>query len=928
MYKYIQETEKSDWIPIRSSELPSRMGELNPKKITVLEVSELVEGGRSNASYAYKGPLYFDIDCKEDLGLAAESCLSLCNKLMELGLPKLGLQIYVSGSKGFHVLVDQKFFNSGRPIKALPLIYKEMALKLYVPGLDFQVYSCGKGVCWRVENVERDDGNYRVPIVYEELQSMTVPIYQDLASRPREVTPIRAHPEKLPQLVTLFDDARKVVSAPTPPIIELGEENLKAIKEELPPCVEALCKYSGVRAEKNFNQVALQVGVYLAKSGASESQADTVMSLLAENGKSSQYSTLRARRDHARGQYSYAKTSRYTFGCNAMRGLLERSPCSGCPIEDSCESSASTSATAGLIERDDGYYILGAKEDRVLSNFVFTPTDVYMEIPHTGERPRRIGVRMDITQDKESITSLVFDESSWASRTGLIREVEGYSNLVFYGSDHDTQKIKQHVMAQDYDMGEIYKVYTCGILSSKVSHSEVFTYVEPGMSINSNRVQGTHEFSGSMVASPYFVESEVCAKGDEEADEALLNLMKMNGTLEMAKIIGWCVACHFKAQYMSAFNQFPILSVWGGADSGKSVTTALVTWLNGTDYSSRDTAVNVANITPYAMVHYAASSTTIPRILEEYNKSKMANATYNLVGEIVKAGWNGERILRGALGGRKKSDGRTGAVVNEIPISGPMIVISEQEIDSPALQHRTVRVMLSAESRQGKRENLRAASAGRESIRKVGKAIMATALQTSSSEILELMRSIEDKITGDLSDRARFGQETCWAGLQLLKRIVENSLNLPKSTAQLRIMIGVLEKHFETMGDRMQEVYVKSEVDLVLEDMALMAAIEDRAGEFWLKAGSHYVMDREKDTLWIYLPVAHAMYIKYVSTMTRKPATIDSGRQLAKLLHHENYYEGTKNIELNGRMAEMAQLSVSGLESKGVDVRHFENLNF
>ena len=52
------------------------------------------------------------------------------------------------------------------------------------------------------------------------------------------------------------------------------------------------------------------------------------------------------------------------------------------------------------------------------------------------------------------------------------------------------------------------------------------------------------------------------------------------------------------------------------------------------------------------------------------------------------------------------------------------------------------------------------------------------------------------------------------------------------------------------------------------------------------------------------------------------------GRQLAKLLHHENYYEGTKNIELNGRMAEMAQLSVSGLESKGVDVRHFENLNF
>ena len=160
MYNYIQPFEKDAWVPVKSKELEAKIKELNAKRVTILEVSELVEDSdRDRRTYSYKGPLYFDIDCKEDLKLAIESGKSLADKLIELGVPKLGVKLFASGSKGMHVTVDQKYFSSGRPIKALPLIYKMMAKELYVPGMDFQVYSCGKGNAFRVANVQREDGN-------------------------------------------------------------------------------------------------------------------------------------------------------------------------------------------------------------------------------------------------------------------------------------------------------------------------------------------------------------------------------------------------------------------------------------------------------------------------------------------------------------------------------------------------------------------------------------------------------------------------------------------------------------------------------------------------------------------------------------------------------------------------------------------------
>ena len=248
MYRYIQRSEKDSWVPVKSDELETKIQELNAKRVTILEVTELVEdGNRDKRTYRYRGPLYFDIDCKEDLKLAIESGMALVDKLVELGVPKNGVRIFASGSKGLHVTVDQKYFSAGRPIKGLPLVYKAMAKELYVPGMDFQVYSCGKGNAFRVENVQRDDGKYRVPVLYDELLDMDSKSYHTLTKEPRNVTQIEPLPSVVPLLKNLFEEARREVNTnPKQAVIVSSAESLTAIREGRSPMCAAT-----VRLERN-----------------------------------------------------------------------------------------------------------------------------------------------------------------------------------------------------------------------------------------------------------------------------------------------------------------------------------------------------------------------------------------------------------------------------------------------------------------------------------------------------------------------------------------------------------------------------------------------------------------------------------------------------------------------------------------------------
>jgi len=932
MYRYYQlEEGKSEWKVARASEIEEKIREEKPKRVAILEVSELVTDGADKRSYYYKGPLYFDIDCKDDLDLALQSGVSLVNKLVSMGVPQQEVQIFASGSKGVHVLVDERVFSSGRKVKALPLVYKQMARELYVPGMDFAVYSCGRGNVFRVPNIKRPDGNYRIPILYDKLTSLNAESYRELCSKPSEISHLLPENKvKALQLEDMFNRCKKAANSKPAVVVTVPSNQMIQLRDVTPPCIQKVCDWKGLRAEVNLNQAAMQVAVFLKAASVPDSLSSGMITRLAENSVSSKYDNWKSRLEHIKGQVEYMKGSEYTFGCNCMRSLLLKRPCEGCPIEKD-QAFSEEASHGGLIEKNGGYYLRGAEKDRMITDWTMKPMDSFIDIPQDGSsQPRRVGTLFELIQNDETICTVTVDETSWMSRSGFLRDTteSGYiplrSPCSYYGQDADLHKIRNHVFRKESDMGEVYQVYTCGIHVDKVSHSDVFTYVEPEMSINSNRVSGTHKLAGRVVARPYFAEVGVCKEGDEAADEALFNLMAMNEPHVMAKTLGWFVACHLKVHLTKVYHQFPVLSLWGGAGSGKSITAGLVSWINGTDYMDRDTGVNVSNITNYALLEYSASTTTIPRLMEEFNESKMSEKAYNSVGEILKASWNGETLLRGTLG-NKSDKGRTGAVVTAIPITGPLCVMSEQRPVMPAIQERSLDVFLSKPGKKGRKPYMRKASSGKLKLREIGKALMFKALQTDIKTATKWFDEVDDSLSDELDDRPRYCQMVAMIGLRFLKLVLEKDLKLPKSCARLDDLIYTQQSYFDRLAGDTAILGASTEIDRILDKMAIMASLTTVGnGVEWLVAGVHYLKGGSE--LLIDPTLCHAMYKQFCARESREVVIIKEAAQFKKLLRDEAYFKEIvrdPNI-FDGR--ELYCLDLESMKMQEIPVDRFEEL--
>jgi hypothetical protein len=405
-------------------------------------------------------------------------------------------------------------------------------------------------------------------------------------------------------------------------------------------------------------------------------------------------------------------------------------------------------------------------------------------------------------------------------------------------------------------------------------------------------------------------------RGGEQVDRILTHLLKINQKHEIGLMVGWCIAAHFKTHFMHLYSQFPILSLWGSAGAGKSKTAGLITWLNGTDYMLKDSGVSAPSTSHYGMLEYLSSTTTIPRIIEEFNKSKMTSKTYMDVVERIKQAWNGESTLKGRLG--RGNMGRTSAEAIAIPLSSPLIVISEQEIEVPAIQERSIRVQLTKIKRAHCRDHFRLATAGRDHLRSFGKAIMASALTTSPEDIEALMEKVSELLPPEMDDRPRFSLQVIIVGLWKLKEVCEQ-LHLFQSLDALDMVIKVMVDHCASSGDG----YVQSEIDLVLQKIAVIVAISRSAeeatkGNVYLTEGLHYAVTPEYLVLDPVL--AHASYTRYCNVDERSTPVINSGAQFLKLITEESYYVKYEPYASMGGGRPMLFLSLKMLQEKNIDI--------
>ena len=929
MFRYYQTGEKSAWHPITDSDDVEEIAVgKGARKLTILSLGELVDDESTDKlDISYRGPLYFDIDCKNDLPSAIDSCKRLVEVLLSKGVHENDIRVYCSGSKGFHILVPPEVFSNGRPQKRLPWVYREMALSLFVPGTDFQVYSTGRGNAFRIPCVKRDDGNYRTPISLDELEYITVDGYRELCASPRTDY---HHPEyaleKSTDMEVLFESAKIRAGKRQRTAGGMPVEALKKISREPPNCLRDLADFKNVSADKSFNALAMQVGVLIARSGMEEEVYRPCTDRMAENSATG--NTSRAgRREELDAQIRYMKASPgYQFSCAAMRDLLTQRPCDGCPLEKDGSTVADGGADLNLEKRSEGYYFLGRQADIRLSTFTLTPISVVIDRPQDGSAPRRAYTIMALESNGVDAGEISFNESGWKSASSFKDEISGIRNLAFMGSDDHVQRIKHLTYQEEENMaGEIMQVYTAGIHTETRMGQKVFTYIEPGYSINSVKVEDTYRLKGQILCPPQMRATNVCPKGDTEADKALLAMLMMNHPTNMAQVVGWFAACHLKAHLVELFSQFPILNVWGAAGSGKSKTVEIASSLCGLD-PIKDTPVNVSTPTAYATLEYAASTTTIPRVMEEYNKSKMNPKAYVMVGELLKAAWGGEAIAKGAISRKSAhSGGRTGAYVEAIRVSSPLCTTSEQAPDMPAIVHRAIQVMFrQQELTAAREENYQTARDGMGKIREVSKYLMLTALCNTREEWLrEAMLEAKEQVPRSLDERPRYSAQVLTVGLRWLQEALEK-LQLIESVRYLKDSLRpALDEHYNNMGAESVDsrFKVRTEIDQVIDSMAMMAKLSYQ-GKDYIQHGKHFItMD---DYVFIDAVTCHMIYKKFRVEYEREPAVIATAAQFITLLKTEAYYEGEQFIQEISKSRMCIKLSKAKMAEKGLQITLFD----
>lgn len=924
MYRYYQTSEKSKWKVIKDdSEVERRVLDSGGRKMTILAVSEEISDDTDPSTVRYKGPFYADIDIKGDIRAAAQSAKDLADKLVAKDvLPEL-IQVYASGSKGFHLIVHEKVFSSGRPQKNLPAVYKEMALSMYVTGLDLQVYCGGRGNSWRIENLEREDGNYRVRVTLDELGSIiqTPELYKQYTSNPR-VMPRVPEPEAIAggmeaAYISAKQQAGKRVTQKS---VVTSDILVKEFSEDLPQCVVDM-REGKIRSNTNFNQVALNMAVFAARSGRDHLDFSSLAQRMAQNTNSSTYNTDRKREEHCEGVYKYVATSsKYQFSCAGMRSCVSTKPCEECPLHVETDETAAEEGV-GIAVQEGKYYRVGANGGAtLLATFTVIPKHKVMG-PHDDDPRIEVlkGVSCDILLQDGEVVERVFTESAWKTKSNFLSTIQGIESAVFFGSDTDVQRLKYTVFAEDRTIDAVREVSQAGLRIHELNGFPLPVYVEPGMSLNKFGTQGTHTLNRDIPLPPHMRSILLGEEQISQCETSLDLLFQINKPEVIGIALGWFCATFLKSHLMHEFMQFPLLNLWGNAGSGKTRTAEMLMWLTGAASDYKPMSMSLPHVTRFPLINYVTTTTTQPRILEEYNKARLRVNDYNYIHEILKAAYNQHSVSRGAIGG-SQSDSVVNAKSIEMQITSPLLYVSEQPVESPPLRQRSVAVGMDSVGRRMGREawdTLQASHYHRLEV--VGKLLCLEAVKTTTAEVREMM---EEQVLDlpDMEERPRYNLQVCMLGLEFLRRVlISQGIAENISQGLDKLVEGVRGEFDNIVADTMHQTS-RTEVDLVMDDLALMAYLDntDTINQ-GLKRGTHYYVDGSR--LFLDMPVCHGLYLMH----KRKDIVIESYSQFMKLARTESYFvaEAAPLPEL-GIRRKMVEYDMTKMLEKGIEVSLFE----
>ena len=315
----------------------------------------------------FLAPLYFDLDYSENPAVAQEEAIKLVEFFTgELDIQEQDLHIYFSGSKGFHILVDERALGV-EPRKDLQRVYKHIAgyLRYRLGEVQEQEDENGRPVEYTeplkavdlvVYTVKRmlrlpysrhqKTGLYKIELTLQQLKELTL---DEIKERARTGQPIQREEKtvrKRPKAGIFYaDKLHEYEEAAATVSDKRNKTEYVFVKDKPPVCVEDILN-NGWKKDGDRNNATVQLCCYFKAAGYKKEEATSILEdwVVKFTSADSRYS-IQQRKANTRNviESVYGSEKDYQFGCAFIRSLhgekkkgdndYDRVPCAGdmCP---------------------------------------------------------------------------------------------------------------------------------------------------------------------------------------------------------------------------------------------------------------------------------------------------------------------------------------------------------------------------------------------------------------------------------------------------------------------------------------------------------------------------------------------------------------------------------------------------------------------
>jgi hypothetical protein len=835
--------------------------------VSTAEGAEVTKEEWENAKY--KGDLYIDLD-EQDAATAIKQFKALLTKLQEKGLDLEMLRLYATGGRGFHIEIPIKTFvdkPSGQGYRNLPHIYKEMVYQVFVDGVDLSIYSGKRGRMWRLPNVRRDNGNYKVPLTLEEAQGLTLDTYASLVQTPRE-EPERKEPELCVNFALVWAQSRDKVDAALKRKrnSKVDERLVKQWEGQAPPTIKGLMDGEGVRSGKGFQAIATQLAITAHTLGIKLDDFLEQCEGLIQNhqGDSMRYGTPGRRKRELARMWNYMEGNPcYEFSVGAIKSIVEE----GRPTPDlalNLEDAVPTDAEGNPVEDGEIAFSLSLgvrvnkagiwRPDKEAGNVLVCSIGIDEETISQlveGDTGNVIGYEMDIYQDGKRKGRKFLTMDLFSSTQAFLKFVLPMSGTLQM-TDAQIRALPELFRKHAEMRGDkTYTVAREGVdlirLPEGADHETDMIYAHSDGVISaagiSYRLKNQYNSDGSSYfrsdlhrASPL---GELSEAKKEEVRQILHKFLHLNTPENVAKCVGFMLAAFLSQPIRRIYGEFPLLQIYGTASSGKSAYVGLLMGLHY--YRSVPRILAGDSVTKFGLELAFMSSASIPVVLDEVKPREMSRGKTMMLKQMLRNNYNNNMSVKGHVSRERGGSSQLG--VTHLANEAPLVFIGEALESQSAIMDRSIVVTMTPEGRAGKSRDFLDCRTHSDLLGHFGASCVHAALALSHDWLKQTREAFLDIIYPALGQRADRCERpiknyaTCLTGLQFGRVVLEQVYG-----EEFNPIFRELQ---QVLLDRVDEIvpFNMTEASKVLNTLAYMSGLADGNA---LNIGTDYTLSEHK----------------------------------------------------------------------------------